>query len=314
MTDLPPTSVLDLNTDTALCEVGEGLYVYAVPDGPTSGVIIGDDAVMVIDAQPSSEKTNALREAIRSVTEKPISYLAMTHYHAGRTIGAAALGASQNFMSDVTRATVGERGQEDWDAAIAWRPDLFRHDDKQAGLAKADVTFRDRMTLYLGQRRVHLMHLGKAHTSGDIVAWVPDAGVMFTGDIIANGTAIYCGDACFKDWSRTLDAITNFAPEALVTGSGAPLLGDDLVDDAIDATRDYILTLYASASKVANRDGTLQDALKMARRDCDTRFGHLSGYTDTLPFNIARAFDEAQGIENPRIWTADGSQELSAQT
>ena len=63
------------------------------------------------------------------------------------------------------------------------------------------------MTVYLGSRRVDLIHLGRAHTAGDIVAWVPDSAVTLSGDIVEYRSACYCGDGHFADWSATLDGI-----------------------------------------------------------------------------------------------------------
>ena len=100
-----------------------------------------------------------------------------------------------------------ERGQEDWDSEYARFPRLFQAADSIPGLTWPTVTFREKMTLYLGKRRVELMFLGRAHTAGDIVAWVPDAGVMFSGDIVEFHSACYCGDGHFNDWPGTLAGI-----------------------------------------------------------------------------------------------------------
>ena len=87
------------------------------------------------------------------------------------------------------------------------------------------MTFATSMTIHMGKRRVDLMHLGRAHTAGDIVAWVPDAGVMFTGDIVEYHSACYCGDAHFADWPGTLDRIAAYEPEAIAPGRGDALIG-----------------------------------------------------------------------------------------
>ena len=84
----------------------------------------------------------------------------------------------------------------------------------------------------MGNRRVELMHLGRAHTAGDIVAWVPDAGVMFTGDIVEYHSACYCGDGHFGDWGATLDAISAFNPHAIAPGRGDALVGEAMVNKA----------------------------------------------------------------------------------
>ena len=92
---------------------------------------------------------------------------------------------------------VAERGKEDWDSEFGRFPRLFQGHESIPGLTWPTLTFTNRLTVYLGKRRVDLMHLGRAHTAGDIVAFVPDESVMFTGDIVEYHSACYCGDASF---------------------------------------------------------------------------------------------------------------------
>ena len=102
-------------------------------------------------------------------------------------------------------------------------PRLFRDAQSIPGLTWPTLAFAKEMTLYLGKREVKLMQLGAGHTSGDIVAWVPDAGVMFTGDLIEYHSACYCGDAHLRAWPHTLNAIRDFNPKAIAPGRGDAL-------------------------------------------------------------------------------------------
>jgi len=169
------------------------------------------------------------------------------------------------------------------------------------------------MTVYLGKRRVDLMHLGRAHTAGDIVAWVPDEEVMFTGDIVEYHSACYCGDGHFEDWGDTLDTIRSFDPQAIGPGRGDALVGREMVNAAIDNTRDFVDSTFRPAAKVAARGGTLKEAWDAVRAECDPKFKDYAIYEHCLPFNVARAFDEARGIDTPRIWTAERDAEMWAQ-
>ena len=83
------------------------------------------------------------------------------------------------------------------------------------------------------------------------------------------------------------------------------LIGKDAVNRAIDSTRDFVNSTYAPAAKVAARGGTLKEAWDAVRAECDPKFGDYAIYEHCLPFNVARAFDEARGIDTPRIWTAE---------
>lgn len=289
----------------SFAEIGEGIWAFTAEGDPNSGVIVGDDSVMVIEAQATPRLGRTVIDRIRSVTDKPISHLILTHYHAVRVLGASAYQAPTVIMSEMARAMVAERGKEDWDSEFGRFPRLFRGHESIPGLTWPTLTFRDRMSVYLGKRRVDLMFLGRAHTAGDIVVHVPDANVLFTGDIVEHESACYCGDGHFADWPATLDAIRRIEADAIAPGRGQALEGRAQVDAAIAATEDFLSSLYRSVARVAARGGSLKEAWDACRDACDAKFGHFVIYEHCLPFNVTRAYDEARGIDTPRIWTAE---------
>ena len=297
---------------TSFTEIGKGLYAFTAEGDPNSGVIIGDDAVMVIEAQATPRLARLVIEEIRKVTDKPITHLVLTHYHAVRVLGASAFGADQVIMSDTARSMVVERGQEDWDSEFQRFPRLFQGHDEIPGLTWPTMTFDTAMTVYLGDRKIEIMHVGRAHTAGDAVVWVPDECVMFSGDIVEYQSACYCGDGHFTDWGDTLDSIGSFQPEAIAPGRGDALQGEDMVMEAIECTRDFLDSTYSPAERVAARGGSLKDAWMAVREECDDRFAEYAIYEHCLPFNVSRAYDEARGIDTPRIWTAERDLEMWA--
>ena len=296
--------------EISFSEIGEGLYAFTAEGDANSGVIIGDDSVTVVEAQATPRLAQKVIDCIRTVTDKPIRHVALTHYHAVRVLGASAIGAEQILMSDMARAMVVERGQEDWDSEFGRFPRLFQGHESIPGLTWPSTTFSERMTVYLGKRRVDLMHLGRAHTAGDIVIHVPDSNVMFTGDIVEYHSACYCGDGHFADWGDTLDAIKWFEVDAIAPGRGDALIGQEMVNTAIENTRDFVASTYAPAAKVAARGGTLKEAWDAVRAECDPKFKDYAIYEHCLPFNVARAYDEARGIDTPRVWTADRDRQM----
>lgn len=301
----------DLGEKTiSFTEVGEGLWAFTAEGDPNSGVIIGDDKVMIVEAQATPRLAGKVIEKVREVTDKPITHLALTHYHAVRVLGASAYGADQVLMSETTRAQVVERGQEDWDSEFQRFPRLFEGHESIPGLTWPTTTFKDRMSVYLGNRRVDLMNLGRAHTAGDIVIHVPDQNVMFTGDIVEYHSACYCGDGHFNDWGGTLDNIAAFDVDAIAPGRGDALLGKDMVEAAIESTRDFVESTYRPAARVAASGGSLKDAWDAVRDACDPKFADYAIYEHCLPFNVARAYDEARGIDTPRVWTAERDLEM----
>ncbi len=286
-------------------EIGPGLWAFTAEGDPNSGVIIGDDSVMIVEAQATPRLANKVIEKVREVTDKPITHLVLTHYHAVRVLGASAYGAPQIIMSEKARAMVAERGQEDWDSEFQRFPRLFEGHESIPGLTWPTTTFKGRMSVYLGKRRVDIMQVGRAHTAGDAVIYVPDANVMFTGDIVEYHSACYCGDGHFHDWPGTLENIRDFDLDAIAPGRGDALVGKDMVNAAIDATKDFVRSTYRPAARVALKGGTLKDAWDAVRDACDPKFKDYAIYEHCLPFNVARAYDEALDIDTPRIWTAE---------
>ena len=293
-------------------EIGRGLYAFTAEGDPNTGVIIGDDGVMVVDAQATPVMAKQVVEKIRGVTDKPVKYVVLSHYHAVRVLGASGYGAEQVIASEKCGAMIHERGQEDWESEFGRFPRLFKASESIPGLTWPTMTFQAKMTIHMGKRRVDLLHLGRAHTAGDIVAWVPDEGVMFTGDIVEYHSACYCGDAHFKDWQGTLNAIAAFDPQAIAPGRGDALVGGTTVARAIASTRDFVSSTYRPVAQVAARGGSLKEAWDACRAVCDPKFSSFAIYEHCLPFNVARAYDEALGIDTPRIWTAERDREMWA--
>ncbi len=291
-------------------EIGDRLWAYTAEGDPNTGVIIGDDSVMIIDAQATPRLAGKVIEKIREVTDKPITHVVLSHYHAVRVLGASAYGASNIIMSQKARSMVVERGQEDWDSEFGRFPRLFQGHESIPGLTWPTQTFNDRMTVYLGKRRVDLMFMGRAHTAGDIVAYVPDQNVMYTGDIVEYKSACYCGDGHFGDWPKTLDNIRTCQLDAIAPGRGDALVGQGLVNAALDCTQDFVTSTYNSVARVALGGGSLSEAFAACRAACDEKFSSYAIYEHCLPFNVGRAYDEARDIDNPRIWTAERDQEM----
>lgn len=288
-------------------------YAFTAEGDPNTGVIVGDDSVMVIDAQATPLLANDVIAHIRKVTDKPIKHVLLTHYHAVRVFGASAFDASEVIASDATRNMIVERGEEDKASEIGRFPRLFRGvETVPPGLTWPTLTFARSMTLWLGKRRVEIIHAGRAHTAGDTIAWVPDAGVMFSGDIVEYHSACYCGDSHLADWPRTLDRIAGFRPKALVPGRGDALVGAEKVRAGFEGTRDFVETLFGAAQESVAKGRTLKETMAASRAVMDPKFSTWAIYEHCLPFNVSRAFDEASGLDHPRIWTAERDRHMWA--
>jgi glyoxylase-like metal-dependent hydrolase (beta-lactamase superfamily II) len=267
---------------------------------------------MVIDAQATPVMANEVIARVAAVTDKPIKYVLLSHYHAVRVLGASAFRGAEILASDATRGLVAERGRQDMESEIGRFPRLFRAVESIPGLTWPTITFADEMSVWLGRREVRIVHIGRGHTAGDVIAVVPDAGVIFSGDLVEYRSACYCGDAHFTDWPTTLGRLDALAPRALVPGRGAALTTRELVSEGIALTRDFLQTLYGSVQASVAAGSSLKQAFDAAREVMDPKFSSFAIYEHCLPFNVSRAYDEARGIDWPVIWTAERDREMWA--
>ncbi|ACF03642.1 beta-lactamase domain protein [Rhodopseudomonas palustris TIE-1] len=293
-------------------EIGPDLYAFTAEGDPNSAVIVGDDGCLVFDAQATPAMAGKVIERVRSVTDKPIKYVVLSHYHAVRVLGASAYQAEGIIASQETYRLIEERGQQDWDSEYGRFPRLFQDAESIPGLTWPTLAFDGEMSVFLGKREVRLMQLGAGHTSGDIVAWVPDAQVMLTGDLVEYHSACYCGDAYLREWPATLNEIREFNPKAIAPGRGDALKGLETTREAIAMTRDFVGTLYGAAELSVAKGRSLKETWDATREVMDPKFSSFAIYEHCLPFNVSRAFDEASGIDDPVIWTAERDREMWA--
>jgi glyoxylase-like metal-dependent hydrolase (beta-lactamase superfamily II) len=292
-------------------ELAPGVYALTAEGDPNSGVIIGDDSVMVIDARATPVMAADLVKRIRQVTDKPIRHVLLTHYHAVRVLGVAGFEERVNVISsDVAYNMIVERGQQDMDSEIQRFPRLFRAKETIPGLTWPNLVFHDRMTLHLGSREVHIIHAGRGHTAGDTIAWLPKEKILFAGDLVEYGATPYCGDAHFKDWPGTLDRIAALGAEKVVPGRGDSLKTADEIRRGFDDTRAFVRDAYAIATAGAAAGHDLKQVYEDAMRQMRPKYGNWVIFDHCMPFDISRAYDEAKGHDHPRIWTAERDIEM----
>jgi glyoxylase-like metal-dependent hydrolase (beta-lactamase superfamily II) len=296
---------------TTFREVGRECYAFCVEGGSNTGVVIGENSVLVVDAQPTANGAEAVLAEIAKVTDKPVKHVVLTHYHADTSLGAAAFEPSEIIASDLTRRMIEERGQADRSTSLSRAPELFGGAKRLPAQIRPTMSFASSMSVNLGRREVRLMHLGRGHTMGDVVVWVPDAGVLFAGDLVANQAACYCGDAHLSDWPKALSRIAAFRPNALMPGRGRALVGADRIDEAVSATAGFLVLLRDTAASCVNEGKGLKGTYAAVKEVMDPAFASFVDYERTLPFNVARAYDEAQGLDIPQIWTTERDQDLA---
>ncbi len=308
----PFASSADLDDKRASLEhLTDGVYAYTAEGDPNVGCIVGTDAIVAIEARATPFMAQKWIDVIRTeVSDLPFRDLVLTHYHAVRTLGASAFGARRIIAHANTKALIDERGAEDWASEQGRMPRLFAGAETIPGLTHPTETFDQAITLDLGNRRVELRHLGRGHTSGDIVVWLPDERILFAGDLVEARAAPYMGDSFPGAWStRTLDAVADLDAVQLVGGRG-PVVRDGAVAIAIEDTRAFVRTTLDVTREVRDRGGSLREAFDAVHARLAPRYAGFPIFEHTMPFNVQRTWDELDGIEHPRIWTAERDREV----
>jgi len=304
-------------------QLSKHCWAYTTEGDPNSGVIIGDKFIMVSDTTATPAMARDLIARIRTVSAKPIKYVLLTHYHAVRVLGASAYlheGATEIIASQGTCELIVERGKEDMQSEMDRFPRLFRDAESVPGLTWPTLVIGGgdptkgqvpgKLTLDLGGVQVQVWHPGPGHTRGDTIAWIEEEKVLFSGDLVEYEAGVYTGDAHLEEWPATLEALRALRAEALVPGRGEAMKGNAAVNKALDYTKRWVEMLFQAAKEAAAQGMDLKACMEHTRKSMDPVFGHVFIYEHCLPFDVSRAYDEACGIKNPRIWTAERDKEM----
>ncbi len=292
-------------------KLSDSAYAYTAEGDPNTGIIIGDDAVMVVDTQATPVMAQDVIRRIREVTDKPIKYVVLSHYHAVRVLGASAYQPEHIVASRDTYDLIVERGEQDKASEIGRFPRLFQAvESVPAGLTWPTITFEGKMSIWLGKLEVQLIQLGRGHTKGDTVAWLPQQKILFSGDLVEFDATPYAGDAYFADWPKTLDNIAAMKPVALVPGRGAALTTPDEVAKGLSGTRSFIADMHAAVKAGVAAGKDLNAVYHDTYAALKPKYGHWVIFDHCMPFDVSRAYDEVTQHPNPRIWTAERDVEM----
>ncbi|HLJ20922.1 MAG TPA: MBL fold metallo-hydrolase, partial [Stellaceae bacterium] len=201
-------------------------------------------------------------------------------------------------------------GQQDFDSEAQRFPRLFRAVETVPGLTWPTLVFDRSLTIFMGKREVQILHLGKGHTKGDTVAWLPKEKVLFSGDLVEYGAAPYCGDAHFREWPETLEKVRALGAEKLVPGRGDALMTSNEVNRAIDGTQGFLREMTREVEAGVRAGRKLKEVYDAAYKAMAPKYGQWVIFEHCQPFNVSRCYDEMSGLEHPRIWTAERDVEM----
>lgn len=278
-----------------LVEVYPGVHAWVQPDGSwwvnNAGAVVGADGLLVIDTCATVERTRRFLDALRAATgAAPVRWAVNTHQHGDHTYGNSLLPAATVLIGH-ERMREGLRVDPVIDGCPPFWAPLPDWGDVRRRLP--DVAISGSTTVYLGDRRVDLLHPGgPAHTSGDLVAWLPDERVLFAGDLVFAGLTPLVFMGSVTGALAAIDWLAALAPDVLVPGHGPVLTGAD-IGRVLDEHRRYYRFVLDQA-----RDGLARDRtpLQVAR---DADLGEFAGWADSerLVLNLHRVYADHAGRE-----------------
>lgn len=268
-------------------EVSDGVYAYVQPDGTwwinNTGFLVGPQGVISIDACSTERRTRAYQAAIATVTAKPVRTVLNTHHHGDHTFG--------NALFPTATIVAHERARAEAIASGPARelPFWQSPDWGQLPLEPPFLTFTDEIALHVGDTRVTAKHVGTpAHTTNDVLAWIPDKSVLFCGDLVFNGGTPFLLMGSVAGCVEALEKVVlPLAARTIVPGHGPVFEGTGPVEATLAYLR-FVLDL-AERGRAAG-----VPPLQAAR---DTDLGRFADWPDAerIVGNLHRAYAELDG-------------------
>ena len=220
-----------------------------------AGFVVTPQGVLVFDALGTPSLGWALLQDIRKITDKPVRYNVLSHYHADHIYGLQAFKDHTDtvIIAQDRAREYKEENEETADERADQRLDQRRQAlapwvNNQTRVVPPDITFKDRLTLNLGGKSFEMIYAGPAHSASDMMMMVEPDGVLFAGDIVQNGRVPFMNsdDVDTKQWLNALNVVEKLNPQFIIPGHGKP---STAAKEAIRFTRDYITYVRTAMSK-----------------------------------------------------------------
>jgi cyclase len=269
-----------------------GAYAAISPDtskaGANAGFVVGDNGVVVIDTFQEVGPARDLLAEIRKVTSLPIRFVVNTHYHLDHTGGNA-------VFAEAGATILAHRNVRGWlrTENLKFFGANPKPEDKTyvESLVLPDEVYNDAVDIYLGSRLVQVRYM-LGHTGGDSVVIVPDANVVFGGDLIWQKHVPNLADSTTSDWIKTLEKLLADHPSAaFVPGQGDVATPQDVRD-----FHDYLVTLRVEIGKAQAAGKSGQELVDTVSARLKEKYSQL-GYQNFLPSNIQQTAAELAGTK-----------------
>jgi cyclase len=266
-------------------EVSPGIFAYVQLDGSwflnNAGFIVGPESVIAIDTTGTEKRAHAFHDALRRTTPLPVQALINTHSHADHTHG--------NFLFSPASAIIAHekcRAEVLHGSLAALKNAFPTADFGEIPYVAPMVTFEDRLNVYAGDLKVELIFVGPAHTTNDIVAWIPERKLLFSGDLVFNGGTPFAMAGSIAGWLDAIPRLRALGAQTIVPGHGAVC-----TPAAFDTVERYLRFIESTAHR--GLASGIQP-LELAR---ETDLGEFAGLSDPerIAGNLHRAYQELRG-------------------
>lgn len=269
-----------------LVKLADGVYGFIGKEGATnSGFIVTNEGVVVIDTQGPKDLSILLKKKIQEVTDKPVIYVVNTHYHGDHTFGNQYFREAREIIShENTKKNLIEKDKQHREQFKK-----FFGDNALEGfeLTLPTKTFKDTLTLQAGGKTIELAYLGRGHTDGDIIVYLPIERIMFGGDLFYKDRLSWLGDAYAIEWIETLDKLKHFDAVIHVPGHGD--IGNI---DMLQNFQQYLVDLQLEVKKYIEKGKTLDEM----KKEIDLpKYKNWLKYKEWLPANVEKVYKEITG-------------------
>jgi len=271
-------------------KIADGVYYATGGFGSNNVVVVNDNDVLLVDTGTTPANARRFVEDVKMLTNKPIKYVVNTHFHFDHTDGNQAFGPDVQIIGQEYLAKAvnpGIMNTEPYLASTGSIPQAQMEDLKKQIAAEKDAakkaalnkqlagvqqmlaelkelkptppnkTYKDKLVIQSGGREIDLLWLGRGHTEGDTVVFLPKEKIVATGDLMESRLA-YMGNAIFDDWIETLDKLKKLDFNVVLPGHGIPFSDKNL----ITAYQDYLQDVIVKGNELKRSGVSAEDAAK----------------------------------------------------
>lgn len=277
-------------------KVSDNVYALVGKRGPmtendlgtnaTFGFIIYDKGVVLIDPGASYQGAKRIHKKITKITDKPITHVINTGSEDHRWLGNSYF---KKFGATIIAASTAVADQKERSNDLLTRLGFLLKEKgaQNTNAVYADQTFDDKLTLNLGKETIELIYVGPAYTPGDILVWLPDQKILFTGDVVSVERLPAVGPMSnTTHWLQAFDKIKALAPAKIIPGHGSVTTQND----AVAGTQNYLLDLRKGVrALIENGDG-----LEAVSKVDQSKYKNVTGFDMLSGRNAHQVFQELE--------------------